>query len=154
MDRKVVPIERSEAVAEAGGTVDEFRVTLAIYGTELDPAEVSSLFGRQPTSAHRRGDRKTPTSPPFPTGAWFLTHEAIDPSTPEVAVNALLVSLPLDSGFWLELESRYTVQLRMSVHTAGWNRGFGFSASTAALIANTRASVEFDLYAEGSGHEV
>ena len=66
------------------------------------------------------------------------------------AVSGLLISLPPDNAFWLELESRYTVQLRMSTHTAGWNRGFCFTA-TLALIANTPASVAFDLYAEGEG---
>lgn len=150
----MVSIKRPEPVIEVGGTVDEFGVTLAIYGPELEPAAISSLFGRQPDSSHRRGDRRTPTSPPYPTGAWFLRHEVLAPATPDAAVGALLTSLPQDNAFWLELGSRYTVQLRMSIHMAGWNRGFGFTASTAALIANTRASVEFDLYVEGAQHEV
>jgi hypothetical protein len=149
MDRKVVPIKSSQVVSEVGGTVDEFRVTLAIYGDELDPAAITLLFGKQPTGSHRRGERKTPGSPPFPSGAWLLTHEAIAPITPDAAVTALLTSLPQDGAFWLGLQSQYTVQLRIGVHTAGWNRGFGFAASTAALIANTRASVEFDLYIGG-----
>jgi hypothetical protein len=58
-----------------GGPVDEVRVTLALYSEDLDPDEVSRALGVQPTSAHRRGERKGPRSPAYRKGAWLLMEE-------------------------------------------------------------------------------
>ena len=70
-----------DVVAEVGGAVDEFSVTLAIYGDDLDPADVSAVCGLEPSDAHRRADRKNPQAVPYSCGGWFLTHLASAPAS-------------------------------------------------------------------------
>jgi hypothetical protein len=51
---KIVPfrrVEEAQVIAEVGGPVDEVGVTLAIYGGELDPEEITRALGVAPTKA-------------------------------------------------------------------------------------------------------
>jgi hypothetical protein len=152
MDRSLLPEDASE-VAAAGGPVDKFRATLAIYHPELDPEAVSARLGVPPTRAHRRGESRRPGSPPLPTGGWFLKREALPPSLPSDAIIVLLAGLPADPAFWDAIRRDYNVQIRCSVHTDGWNRGFGLSPTAIACIAATGVEVDFDLYFYGSAYE-
>src|SRR5688572_19924624 len=104
MDRSL-PSDDASDLAAAGGPVDKFSVTLAIYHRELDPNEVSARLGANPTSAHRRGESRRPGSPPLPTGGWFLRREALPPSKPSDAIRELLAALPRDTRFWEDLRN-------------------------------------------------
>jgi hypothetical protein len=79
----IIPIRKPEIVGEAGGLVDESRLTLAIYGDELDPDEISRLLGCAPTRARRRGDARR-SGPPWPQGAWLFSVEGKSPTGPDV----------------------------------------------------------------------
>jgi len=153
MSEKVSPIRGSKDVAEVGGPVDEFRVTLALYGERLDPDIASQRLGCRPTASHRKGEKKGPRSPPFTGGAWFLTLEGKAPASPSDAIESLLGRFPPDVGFWKGLNDDFKVQLRIGIHTAGWNRGFHISPRASSMIALTGASIEFDLYSYGA-HDV
>ena len=153
MSEKVAPIRGPSVVAEVGGPVDEFRVTLALYGDNLNPEIVSQLLSCNPTDAHSKGERKGPRSPPFTGGAWLLTAEGKAPASPSDAIESLLGRFPPDVGFWKGLNDDFKVQLRIGIHTAGWNRGFHISPRASTMIAVTGASIEFDLYFYGE-HDV
>ena len=45
-------------VVTVGGPVEELHVTLALYGDDLDPVEISTVLGCQPTSSHQRGETR------------------------------------------------------------------------------------------------
>jgi len=152
MDRLLLPGDASE-LAVAGGPVDKFSVTLAVYHPELDPDEVSSRLGVKPTAAHRRGESRGPKSPPLSTGGWFLRREAVPPMEPSAAVIELLSTLPKDRAFWDEFRCDYKVQVRVAVHTDGWNRGFSLAPSAIACVAATGIEIDFDLYFYGSEYE-
>lgn len=57
-----------------GGPVDRVTVSLRVFGDDLDPVEVTTLLGCQPTEARRRGEViPTPgiTAPPGQdAGCW------------------------------------------------------------------------------------
>jgi hypothetical protein len=137
-----------------GGLVEETRVCLAVYGEDLDPASVTALLGCLPTSAHRRGDRRGPRSPPQKRGGWFLAVRAKAPEGPEEVAVALFDRLPEDESVWLKLGALYEVQLRFGIHMKGWNRGFELSAATAAKVAALHAKLVFDIYAHGDDEEM
>jgi hypothetical protein len=147
------PSDDASELAAAGGPVDKFSVTLAIYHPELEPDEVSARLGVAPTRAHRRGESRRPGSPALPTGGWFLRREALPPSLPSDAIVELLAGLPADGSFWSALRSDYKVQIRVAVHTDGWNRGFSLSPTALARIAATGIEVDLDLYFYGSEYE-
>lgn len=58
-------------IAEVGGVVDESSATLAIYGDDLDPVDVTRLLGVEPTKSFLPGHRPGPRSPAIKHGnAW------------------------------------------------------------------------------------
>lgn len=135
-------------IAELGGPIDETGVALCIYGEDLIPDEVSELLGLNPTHAHRKGDRKKPSSRhPFKIGAWILEIRGETPKEPEDLTAALLDQLPQAKFVWTELASRYRVELRYGLHMVSWNRGLHLSHGIVERIAKTQAKVGFDIYA-------
>jgi hypothetical protein len=131
-----------------GGLVEETEVCLAVYGEDLDPAVVTALLGCSPTSAHLRGDRRGPRSPPQKRGAWFLDVRGKAPEGPEELSLRLLDLLPRDESVWIKLGELHEVQLRFALHKTGWNKGFDFSPGTAARIALLHARLVFEIYAD------
>ena len=140
-------------IAEVGGMVDETRVSLAIYGDDLDPNAVSAVFGCVPSHCHRKGDRKSQTSPPFRSGAWILTIEGKAPSGPHTMIDELLGRFPSDPAFWRPLTERYQLSVKVGIHTGGWNRGFDLTAGTVTTLARTGVGLGFDLYFYGDEEE-
>ena len=49
-----------------------FCATLRIFGNEVPFEEISERLGVQPTSVHRKGERRGPRSPPYPEDAWLF----------------------------------------------------------------------------------
>ncbi|HTD73780.1 MAG TPA: DUF4279 domain-containing protein [Steroidobacteraceae bacterium] len=149
MGDEVIPIRKPHVVAEVGGMVDESRVTLAIYGDDLDPESISKMAGCNPTHAHRKGDRKTESSPPFRTGAWLLTVEGKAPQGPNDLIRLLLDRFPSEPAFWRPLSDRYQISVRVGIHTGGWNRGFDLEPATIAAVSILGGILGFDLYFYG-----
>jgi hypothetical protein len=135
--------------AEVGGPIDLTRVTLGIYGVDLDPDEISALLGCSPTHAHRRGDLRPRGVPPWPKGAWLLSVEGKSPTEPEELLNQLLEKLPMDPAVWRNLRARFTVQLGFGLFLDAWNRGFDLSPATLERVSQLGASLDFNIYPEG-----
>ena len=140
-------------IADVGGMVDETRVSLAIYGDDLDPDAVSAVFECVPSHCHRKGDHHRPNSPAARTGAWILTLEDKAPRGPSELIDELFGRFPSDSAFWRPLTERYHVSVRVGVHTRGWNRGFDLTAMTVAALARASIGVGFDLYFYGDDED-
>ena len=138
---------------DAGGPVEELRVALAVYGDDLEPQEVTELLGRRPSKSFRRGYVAGPRSPEMQHGAWFLEQEAVGTEDPGRVIGQLLSLLPSSRQIWVQLNSRYKVQLRIAVHLNGWNNGFSFDAHTAERIAATGAEVIFDIYSRDGNND-
>jgi hypothetical protein len=62
---------------------------------------------------------------------------------------SLLSVFPQQPALWRELTARFDVQIRIGVHTSGWNRGISLTPDALAMIALTGARVEIDLYMYG-----
>jgi hypothetical protein len=133
-----------------GGPIDEVRVTLALYSEDLEPDEVTRALGVQPTSAHRRGERRGPRSPPYRQGAWFLTEQSREREGAEPAIERLLKQVPNDAALWLLLGGKHDVQIRLGLHMSSWNEGFVIARELVARIAVLGATLNFDIYADGN----
>jgi hypothetical protein len=150
--RKIVPFhlgKTQRVLAEVGGPIDEVSVTLALYSEELEPQEISRALGVEPTSAHRRGERRSPTSPPFLSVAWLLTERGRDAERAEAIIDRLLKQLPEDPEVWRDLMIRYEIQFRFGLHMKEWNKGLSIPLEQVTRIAELGASMEFDIYAYG-----
>jgi hypothetical protein len=122
-DRKISPIRRAKVVANVGGPLAESSATLAVYGDDLDPKEVTALLGVEPTESFRRGYRRGPRSPATQYGAWFLEVRGGDPAGQDAQLEALLSKLPDSEDVWRKLADQYRVQVRFALHMDGWNKG-------------------------------
>ena len=143
----------SEHMVVVGGPVDELSASLAVYGEDLEPGDVTNLLGIEPTFSFRRGYRRRPTSVPAPRGGWFLKMRAVDHPDPGALIGTLLSKLPADREIWGQLNARFKVQLRVAIHMQGWNKGFGIDPASVARLATTGAEVVFDVYAYGDNDQ-
>jgi hypothetical protein len=149
----ITPIRKPEVIGEAGGIVDESRLSLWIVGEELDPDEISRLLGCAPSDSHRRGDPRR-SGTPWPKGAWMLSVRGKSPMGPEQLVHLLLARLPTDETLWSDLRRRFRVQLWFGIFTERWNRAFELSPDAIRRIGSFGLTVVFDVYAdlnEGDG---
>jgi hypothetical protein len=142
----ITPIRKPEIIGEAGGLVDESRLTLGVHGEDLDPDEISRLLGCAPTSSHRRGDARR-SGPPRTKGGWVLSVEAKSPTGPDELVHLLLAHLPTEQAVWADLRRRFQIQLSFGIFTERWNRGFELTADAVRRIEVLGAGVGFDIYA-------
>jgi hypothetical protein len=145
---------KPEVVTTVGGHVDEASVTLAIYGETLDPDRVTALLRCQPTSAHRKGDRKREGSVPYRTGAWLLSEQAKPPTTVDDLIDRLLSRLPAEADVWHRVATEFDLQLRFGIFVSEWNRGFGVSNHSLQRVATLGASILFDIYADQLGSDL
>ena len=132
---------------------DESSFTLAVYGEDLVPSEVTNLLGLQPTRSFERGYRRNPTSRPMPHGAWFFEERGQPPRDPDDLARSVLIRFSAAPETWSRVRELYKVQLRVALQMASWNRGFAFSPTTLQLIAATGAELGFDLYFHESEQE-
>jgi len=151
-DAKVVPFRQPGIIAEVGGLVDETWASLALYGEDLDPEDVTRTLGVQPTKAFRRGERPRPRMRPLAHGLWSLGAEAAAPTSPDQLIQAVLASTAATPDAWASLRSRFDVQLRLAIWTRSWNRGFALETATLAALAARGASLQVSVYAD-SGDE-
>lgn len=133
-------------IGEAGGPVDAANATLAFYAEDLEPDLVTAELGCLPTHAFKKGYARKPGAKQMPHGAWFLRIEGTAPTVPDELLRSLLALLPADPSAWSRLRDRYQVRVSISVHTAGWNRGFELNAEVLRMVSLIGVPLEFDLY--------
>jgi hypothetical protein len=126
-----------------GGPVDRWKVSLRVFGHDLNPDEVSAQLGCEPSSAQRRGD-------PYPRkGGRILTidsrncDENVDVDD---GIKMLLARLPLDSAAWVALTSRYKADIHCGLFLEASNRGFEISSDVYRLLLDRNLEVGFDVY--------
>ncbi|MBL0159310.1 MAG: DUF4279 domain-containing protein [Bryobacterales bacterium] len=138
------PADGPEGTVWYGGPVDQWKVTLRVFGDDLDPDHISTLLGCQPSSARKKGD-------PYPrTGRWLLSIDSKDcgeNADVEDGIKMLLERLPPNGSTWSSLTSQYRVDVSCGLFLASSNRGFGLSSELSGLLSERNLDVGFDLYA-------
>jgi hypothetical protein len=127
---------------------DEVAVALCIYGAELDPNEVTQLFGAEPTHAHKRGERKTLRSPPWDKGAWIREVRRFEPIDPDAMFEQLLAELSGEPGVWRSLASRFQLRVAFAVHT---DVGCTFVLSPSTVQRISELGAAFQVYIQVYG---
>ena len=131
------------------------RVSLRVFGDSLEPEEVSSLLGRQPTRSHRKGDKISKTSAngssTAPTGAWILDSGLSEKAEIEDHVEAILSPVSNDSDEWASLTSRFSASILCSTFLDQYNEGFELSPRLAQSLADRGLVIAFDIYSGDSG---
>lgn len=146
---KYIGLRPAQPVGEltylAGGGVDEVSVTLRFFGRDLDPDQLTEMFGCQPTTARRKGDRLRDRWIAT-TGVWFL-HQRRTTMTLASYIETLFERLPHDLSLWDSLR-RFNGELSCSGWCRTWNRALALPAPLLNDIAARHLSLTFDMYFE------
>lgn len=136
----------SDVLLYVGGDPDEISLALCVYGPDLTPSEISVLTGAQPSEAWTRGSPRHRSLTPAPEGVWLLDQRTIAPRTIHDLIGDLSRKLRPDID-WLALHQRFTVQLRVAIHSDRWNFDLELTPEDLQWLASTRAPLLFDIYA-------
>lgn len=132
-----------------GGRVDEASICLRIFGDDLDPDELTTRLGVQPTSFCRKGDlfQGKRYERIEKTGRWLLDrpHSSDDI---DVIVKKLLLDLPDSISLWESLHKRFAIDLFLGVWMRDWNRGFSLLPDTLAMLGDRKLQIGFDIYCD------
>ena len=143
--------EDSGRAVSFGGPVDKVKVSLRVFGDDLDPDEVSRLLGCEPSSETRKGDiivgRVTGRQRVAPCGSWLLASTEDESVETEEQVSKLLSRLSSDLDVWKELTQKYRVDLFCGLFLNEFNRGFSLSSGLLKELAERNLKIEFDIYA-------
>jgi hypothetical protein len=135
--------------ARMGGPFVRCFFILEIYGDELDPDEVSSTLGVQPTKCYRKGD-KTPNGTQYRrTGGWFIDsgEQFLSEEEPGSSLFEKWVSsLPADRESWNILKKDFNVLIRLVGYTDQMNAEFILTSAAAVELASRGLPVVFDPY--------
>ena len=134
--------------------VDRLTVSIRVSGADLDPGELTQLFGVEPTFAARPGDRWSAGGREFTqrTGVWSLQFGgATDDGTLAAAIGELLGRLPADVKVWKRLASMYRLELFCGVHLASWESGLRLAPELLRALADRSLELDFGLYSADDG---
>ena len=129
-----------------GGPIDRASLTLAIYGEDLVPEEISQRIGLDATRSFRKGEKSGRAAE---RGGWCYAIDTVSPHGPEQLLQQFFQALGGAGVVALTgLSRKYEVQLSFVLRMEGYNRGFEISPASAQRIASIGASVGFSIYAE------
>lgn len=122
--------------------------TLCIHARDLNIGDLTSLLGIEPTSAHVRGDKVKPGSPPASEGTWLL--EAPGNLTLAEKLSYLLETTTADQAVWDDLAASHRLRLNCAVFLHTWTDGFEVPAAVMEQIGRRHWGFGISAYsAEG-----
>ena len=136
-----------------GGPLDRVKVTLRIFGEELDPDEISSALMCEPSGKTKKGEivaedgKGNRRISPF--GSWRLQSTESEHVDLEEQVLKLLSRVVADPDVWRKLTHQYKVDLfcGLFLNEGCVNRGFSLSAKVMKELAKRNLEIGFDIYA-------
>jgi hypothetical protein len=130
------------------GKLEKTAVSLRITGQSLQPDEITSLLGCQPTRAAKTGD--TISHPNgrtrlIKTGFWHLRSE-IDANELDKKIEGLLAQLTDDLEVWDHIARTCRLELFCGLFMGAWNEGFSLSAELITKLGQRHIELGCDIY--------
>jgi hypothetical protein len=88
-----------------------YSATLRIFGENLDFDEITTKLALQPSMSYRKGERKTPQSPPWQQDAWFYQAPLGESEPLENHIDFLWAKIKDKKDYLLELKTRAKVDV-------------------------------------------
>ena len=109
--------ERRPDLIVQGRTI-ETHAGLRIFGDDLDPDELTSLLGGNPTDSFRKGDLKR-SGHPHRSGGWLLDSDFADGDQLTSQIRLILGRLTSDLAIWRQVVDRFQVDMFCGVWLIG-----------------------------------
>jgi hypothetical protein len=139
----------NETLVSVGGPIDEVRVSLGVYGDDLDPDMVTAMLGAQPSRCHRKDDLLHPDRGiRARTGAWLLESGPPVQQELEQHISKLLAQVTPDLNTWRQLADLFDLKIWCMLTVLDWNRGCDLSSELLHQLADRRLGLGFDIYAD------
>jgi hypothetical protein len=135
-----------------GGPIEWFSISLIVRADDLDPSEITRLFGVTPDETQRKGvplyrsDGNLKRIPKF--GSWTLSLKPSDTDEWDVceAAKLLLERLPSEMQAWQSLPAGASARMSFGLSLSDFNRGFDLDPELMGLAAARNISFSFDIY--------
>ncbi len=131
------------------GPVQAVKLSLRFRGDDLDPAELSRIFGAFPTSAARKGlPCRTPSGQTrvAETGWWHVKSDAPSSFDLDQHLALLFQKLSVDLSAWRELSRSYGGNLFVGLFLGSGNEGLRLGPDIAGAIAARGLELQLDIY--------
>ncbi len=128
--------------------------SLRFFGDDLDPDEVTTLLGCEPTSAERKGGKWITArgiEKVSPRGSWRLVADECKPGDLDHQIAQLLGKLTEDLGVWRDLTARFKADVFCGLFMEESNEGLPVSPNTLEALGVRNLVLDFDIY--GSSKE-
>lgn len=129
--------------------IHETTMTLRFFGDDLEPDELTSRLGCQPSVGARMGEVWTTmrgTEKIARTGTWRLNANDRQPGDLDAHVTELLASLNEDLAVWKDLTARFKADVFCGVWMKQSNEGASLSAETMMSLGGRGLALSFDIY--------
>jgi hypothetical protein len=130
--------------------ISETSTTFRLHGDELNPDEVTSLLGVQPSDSRKKGSFwHTPNGKPLiaQTGRWALKVERAAPGDISKQIRQLLARMTDDLGIWRDLTSRFEADVFCGLWLNRLNEGETLAPDVLLMLGQRNIKLEFDIYA-------
>jgi hypothetical protein len=125
-------------------------VALRIFGDDLVASEISTLLGAEPSRAESKGEKivgkKTGDVRVAKTGLWLLRANDREPEDIDSQVVELFRQISPDLKIWLELSSRFEMNLFCGLFMETSNEGMAISSATLQTLGERGIELQFDIY--------
>ena len=132
-----------------GGEIDAGEFSLTITSDDLQPTEISSFLGIQPTSQHLRGDAFGKRGYTYKFGRWSYSTGCLDfraGRSCEEQFDDFMRSLPGDAAVWEHIAAHHEAQVFIYLWMRTWNREFDLSTFALGELARRRLRLHIDTY--------
>lgn len=138
-----------------GGHVARLSVALRVMGDEVDPSEITRLFGLTPKFAARRGEQVQRGSRTVTQRSGIWTYGLAEEPSPEWeledAIVALLSRFPDDPALWKDLGTRFRLDVFCGLFMSTDNQGTVLSPQTLGMLAVRGLTLDLDIYGPPPG---
>ncbi len=151
-----MPEQQEKPIYACGGEIDAGEFSLDITSDNLNPDEITSLLGMQPTYSHRRGDFNKSGQVQFKFGRWQFSTPRLDfrseSSWCAKSFDAFVRSLPDLPDAWDRIAKEHDAQVFIYLWMKTWNREFDLTAFALGELARRDLSLHIDTYLESDEH--
>lgn len=132
--------------------LSETSACLRIFGTDLEPGEVTSLLGKSPDFAERRGavslGQRTRRERIARGGIWIVKVARRSPGDLDRQIAEVLQGTTDDLRIWQNLTSRFKADIFCGLFLGEVNQGASVSPATLKMVSDRGLHLELDIYSD------
>ena len=134
------------------GSLHTTAASIGFYGDDLDPVEITTALGAEPTVGVRKGDvwhTKAGVEKVASRGSWRMEAERREPGDLDGQINELLDGLSNDLPAWQSYSKRYRGRVFCGLFLASGNEGLTLRSETLVRLGDRGLVVDLDIYDSG-----